>query len=197
MFYVPSTARSFREGTTIYFPLRTTWNTVFTPFPPGIKPGSSRGSRLHYHCATPAPCDGTTCYHWHIRTHPLIVDTLLSGHAGSRLRQGHICGWDSVWVAWTDCSTCQQAHSGDPRLALALISAGDGYWPSLPGEEEKIPHMYHIWFGLVCWGLTSLFNIWGHSAKVPACNSSTLSNVLPHRNAMQQKRDMAPHPVTE
>ena len=31
---------------------------------------------------------------------------------------------------------------------------------------------------------------------VPACSSDTLTNVLPHRNAMLQTQDMTPHPVT-
>ena len=31
---------------------------------------------------------------------------------------------------------------------------------------------------------------------VPACSSGTLTNVLPHRNAMPQTQDMTPHPVT-
>ena len=43
-------------------------------------------------------------------------------------------------------------------------------------------------------GLTSLLNIWGHIAAEPACSSGTLTNVLPHRNAMTL--DMTPHPVT-
>ena len=38
VFYVPSTARSFRDGTSIYCPLRRTWSSVFTAFPPGIEP---------------------------------------------------------------------------------------------------------------------------------------------------------------
>ena len=38
MFYVPSTARSFRDGTLIYCPLRRTWSSVSTPFQPGIEP---------------------------------------------------------------------------------------------------------------------------------------------------------------
>ena len=38
VFYVPSTARSFRDGTPIYCPLQMTWSSVFTPFPPGIEP---------------------------------------------------------------------------------------------------------------------------------------------------------------
>ena len=40
VFYVPSTARSFRDGTPIYCPLRRTWSSVNTPFPPGIEPRS-------------------------------------------------------------------------------------------------------------------------------------------------------------
>ena len=31
---------------------------------------------------------------------------------------------------------------------------------------------------------------------VPACSSDTLTNVLPHRNAMPQTQDTTPHPVT-
>ena len=31
---------------------------------------------------------------------------------------------------------------------------------------------------------------------VPACSSGTLTNVLPHRNAMPQTQDTTPHPVT-
>ena len=40
------------------------------------------------------------------------------------------------------------------------------------------------------------FNIWGHIASVPTCRSGTLTNVLPHRNAMPQTQDTTPHPVT-
>ena len=36
VFYVTSTARSFRDGTPIYCPLRT-HSSVFTPLPPGIE----------------------------------------------------------------------------------------------------------------------------------------------------------------
>ena len=31
---------------------------------------------------------------------------------------------------------------------------------------------------------------------MPACNSGTLTNVLPHRNVMPQTQDTTPHPVT-
>ena len=31
---------------------------------------------------------------------------------------------------------------------------------------------------------------------VPTCVSGTLTNVLPHRNAMLQTQDITPHPVT-
>ena len=54
VFYVPSTARSFSDGTPTYCPLRRTWSSVFTPFPRRTNPGPSLGSPLHYHCATPA-----------------------------------------------------------------------------------------------------------------------------------------------
>ena len=38
VFYVPSTARSFRDGTPIYCPLRRMWSSVNAPFLPGIEP---------------------------------------------------------------------------------------------------------------------------------------------------------------
>ena len=38
VFNVPSTARSFRDGTPIYSPLRRTWSSINTPFQPGIEP---------------------------------------------------------------------------------------------------------------------------------------------------------------
>ena len=31
---------------------------------------------------------------------------------------------------------------------------------------------------------------------VPTCSSGTLTNVLPHWNAMQQTQDITPHPFT-
>ena len=48
----------------------------------------------------------------------------------------------------------------------------------------------------VCFGLTSLWNIRGHIATVPACRSGTLTNVLQHRNAMPKTQNMTPRPVT-
>ena len=38
VFYIPSTARSFRDGIPIYCPLQRTWSSIFTPFPQGIEP---------------------------------------------------------------------------------------------------------------------------------------------------------------
>ena len=35
---VPSTAKSFRDSTPIYCPLRRTWSSINTPFRPGIEP---------------------------------------------------------------------------------------------------------------------------------------------------------------
>ena len=52
------------------------------------------------------------------------------------------------------------------------------------------------WYRDICLlGLTSLLFIWGHIATVPACRSGALTNVLQHRNAMPQTKDMAPHLV--
>ena len=61
VFYVPSTARSFRDGTPIYCPLRRTWSSVNTPFPPGIEPRTvawqgfdSRWERCIYRASRPS-----------------------------------------------------------------------------------------------------------------------------------------------
>ena len=65
-----------------------------------------------------------------------------------------------------------------------------------PNNQTKYLNCFSITNCLfVCFGLTSLLNIWGHIATVPGCNS-TLTNVLPHRNTMPQAQDMTPHPVT-
>ena len=40
-----------------------------------------------------------------------------------------------------------------------------------------------------------LLNIWGHITTMPACSSGTLTNVLPHSNAMLQTQGTTPHPV--
>ena len=54
VFYVPSTAMSFRDGTPIYCPLRRRWSSFLHRSHRESNPGSSRGSPLHYHCATRA-----------------------------------------------------------------------------------------------------------------------------------------------
>ena len=64
------------------------------------------------------------------------------------------------------------------------------------GEKNTTFNLYLTIFCLFVLGLTSLWNIWGHITTVPACSSGTLTNVLPHRNAMLQTQDRAPHPVT-
>ena len=38
VFNIPSTARSFRDGTPIYCPLRRMWSSINTPFRPGFEP---------------------------------------------------------------------------------------------------------------------------------------------------------------
>ena len=68
---------------------------------------------------------------------------------------------------------------------------------SLIYQESTIWRWSQVTYCLfVCLGLTSLWNIWGHITTVPACSSGTLTNVLPHRNAMPQTQDTTPHPVT-
>ena len=49
VFYVPSTARSLRDGTPIYCPLRRTCSSVNTPFPPGIKPQVVFNCSIQHH----------------------------------------------------------------------------------------------------------------------------------------------------
>ena len=85
------------------------------------------------------------------------------------------------------------ANLGEWRMVLegwsCLLKFGPCHFPKFPVQQKK--------FGLfVCLGLTSLLNIWGHITTVPACSSGTLTNMLPHKNAMPQTQDMTQHPVT-
>ena len=69
-----------------------------------------------------------------------------------------------------------------------------GLHPQLLSEPRPVHSETVCLF--VCLGFMSLWNIWGHITTVLACSSGTLTNVLPHRNAMPQTQDMTPHPVT-
>ena len=51
VFYIQSTAKSFRDGTPIYCPLRRTSTSVFTPFLPVIKPWTV--AAVHYTTTAP------------------------------------------------------------------------------------------------------------------------------------------------
>ena len=42
----------------------------------------------------------------------------------------------------------------------------------------------------------AFLNIYSHILTVPACSSATLTNVLPHRNAMLQTQNMTSNPIT-
>ena len=88
----------------------------------------------------------------------------------------------SLHLASNDNTQCIVAHLAAFKITLSFNYLAYGYL-SL--------------FGLVCWGLTTLSNIWDHIATVPTCcTSGSLTNVLPHRNVMAQTQDMTPHPFT-
>ena len=62
VFNVPSTARSFRDGTPIYCPLRRTWSSINAPFRPGFEPWAVAWQsitlplrKLHYQVLNPGP----------------------------------------------------------------------------------------------------------------------------------------------
>ena len=72
--------------------------------------------------------------------------------------------------------------------------------PSASSQRPKnkdwlIEYVHVLDFLFVCLGLASLWNIWGHITTVPTCSSGTLTNVLPHWNAMPQTQDTTPHPT--
>ena len=54
----------------------------------------------------------------------------------------------------------------------------------------EVPGTYDLF--IVC----RFLNIWGHMAMVHACIYGTLTTVQPHWNAMPQRQDMTPIPVT-
>ena len=59
VFNVPSTARSFTDGTLIYCPLRRTWNSVNTPSRPGIDAGA-----VVWQSITLPLCHGSSSMRW-------------------------------------------------------------------------------------------------------------------------------------
>ena len=81
-------------------------------------------------------------------------------------------------------------------MLCLICRVRQAYRVSLASQASMGCQAWKVSLLFVCMGLTSLLNIWGHIAMVPACSSGTLTNVLPHRNAMLQTQDMTPHPVT-
>ena len=75
-------------------------------------------------------------------------------------------------------------------------------WTDRQGHSIIRPIIRQAYKKRVCCALLNfcfnlgLFNISGHITTVPACNSGTLTNVLPLRNGMPQTQDIAPHPFT-
>ena len=64
-----------------------------------------------------------------------------------------------------------------------------------PLANLGVIYVHHFTFVsrlLVCWSLTSLWNIWGHIATVSYWSSGTLTNVVPHRNAADTGDDPPP-----
>ena len=88
------------------------------------------------------------------------------------------------------------------KCLILLYQAENSAWFQHPKPDLQHSATYKAssvgtsLFLFVCLGLTSLLYIWGHIATVPACSSGSLTNVLPHRNAMPQTQDTTPHPVT-
>ena len=65
-----------------------------------------------------------------------------------------------------------QNKDREPTCRCVIHWCGKSHW------NTQIPILF------VCLGLTSLLNIWGHIATVPARKCGTLINALPHRNVM-------------
>ena len=104
-------------------------------------------------------------------------------------------------VISVDGGTGQASYTGVPihwpyGVVLEPDACAFGLADCLSGIVLKLPFLLIFMRILVCLGLTSLFNVWGHIAMVIACSSGTLTNMLPHRNAMPQTQDMTPHPVS-
>ena len=99
----------------------------------------------------------------------------------------------------SDGATHHLMSGGQQRLAdqtSLLVMNAALRWTKKPWMFHIQYKHKHYTFSLLVVGLRSLLNIWGHIATVPACSSDTLTNVLPHRNAMPQTQGMTSHPVT-
>ena len=103
--------------------------------------------------------------------------------------------WKSFWIAcWLICTNWIWSFVNSFSLVYVCCSTFARAFPKMPQSSSMATGQPQCFF--VCWGLTSLFNNWGHVTTVPACSSGTLTNVLPHSNAMPQTKDIAPHDVT-
>ena len=108
--------------------------------------------------------------------------------------------WYFYQLVGCDCHWRGQDHLIQLLLHLHSIQNNCNYSATClmqwPGMRVDAFHWSWLLDLFVCLGLTSLWNFWGHITTVPACSSGTLTNVLPHRNAMPQTQDMTTHPVT-
>ena len=123
------------------------------------------------------------------KCHSFIVSSLLmiSGSQEECYRSANHC-YPAVH------QTRNPAHHCFPSAGVCVGSWHPGtyhlrlWWSRINGNGNCL---------FVCLlGFNVFLNIWGLIAAVPACSSGTLTNVLPHRNAMPQTQDMTPHPVT-
>ena len=102
------------------------------------------------------------------------------------------------WIAWGRPSTIKERQTHVWRLAqiadtgvIRFLVRGNYNSYREKREDEGLQTVVKDLL------LTSLSNNWGLIAKMAACSSGTLTNVLPHRNAKPQIQDMTPLPITQ
>ena len=114
------------------------------------------------------------------------------------------CAQFCTVIVWTLESVEQRGHLHGGHLKQSLqcdAASDDALKQQITTVVPKHTLFKVLYFILakdmfVCLGLTSLLNTWGHITTVPVCKCGSLTNVLPHRNAMPQTQDMTPHPIT-
>ena len=118
------------------------------------------------------------------------------------------CIWPPLQLVGWFCFTSMgfTSHRQRGHVVTTIFSPLRRTWSSAVHYTTAAPHQLHSHCKTVGWrvrmllvylALTSLLNIWGHNATVPACSSGTLTNVLQHTGmSCCGYRTWHPHPVT-
>ena len=143
VFNVPSTARSFRDGTPIYCPLRRTWSSINTPFRPGFEPRAvawqSITLPLRYASSTRIVRKITCMWNWFVKGHNrmIVCDFEESdGFGWIMIRHTNLIGW----ITWDYLfsSLCKMHYGINRRKIVCDLLERKISWNRVESEQTWI-----------------------------------------------------------